>query len=177
MSVLARKKKEIYKKIEIPLLSKLLVLYWKYLKKLNVTEISLKNAPKVYLDDLDDNLKGVFNRSDNSISLNKNISFNLEITDTILKFTEESIIKNPISFISNNIILQIFGIGLPANTFLHEATHAILNSTHGDESHGITKVVIGELKNLTFDQTAVTLFNEANKQGLLLEFFRDIVKA
>lgn len=149
---------------------------WTHLAKLKsenkISGFTLMEPPSVFFDRLEDNTLGEYSMSKNEIQLNVDYHDRDELETEINKTTIESIRQSPASFVMNPIFRRYFSVSLPVCPFVHELTHAILNTTHTNEAHANTSVRIENLgPGLSFDETASLLFTAALESGVINEFF------
>lgn len=157
-------------------LTRFLRIYWEHLKKLKtenkISGFSLKEPPNVFFDSADGKVLGYFDLKKNEIILNVEFFDKDLLESEIKKTTIDMIRRSPASFIMNPIFRKYFSTSLPACTFVHEITHAIIGTGHVNDSHSNTSIKIGNLgPGLSFDETASLLFTAALESGTINEFF------
>lgn len=138
--------------------------------------------PDVNFAELKDDLLGYF--SDDSIVLNSKI-----YSKTNLQNRLKRKIESDLDFEFDPILSKYFSPEIPSCTFIHELTHAILNTNHEDySSHGTTNIRIidpstdsiettgKKERHLDFEEAAIYIYRKCIDKGLLDLYIKEIEK-
>jgi hypothetical protein len=160
-----------------PVLSVFTNVYWKKIKFLidrgDLLGLNLGESPEVFFMILNDS-EGYYDSKNNKIALSSNFFNRLNIESTITDLSSKEI--NYLDFHENIDMLNFFSVGIPACTFIHEITHAVLNSpcTNNESIHGKVKAIVNGKHNLDFDEFAITVYTLCISNNLFLDFFTEL---
>ena len=168
-------KKTESEKVQWDLIQKFTKCYWNIILRLIENGLisganPQKREPQVYVSELSEITRGLYNKNEHAVYLNRNF-FNISELDRVIQSA------NIKSITSNSKLSDIFSNSNPPNTLIHEIGHAITNMDCKTGSHDMTTITLnGEDndKKLHFYDMCLEVYNLAIMNGLFTEFYRQL---
>lgn len=138
-----------------------------------IVGVILKDRPEIVIGTTVNDLQGFYKPDQNIVFLNEKSYNQNSIIRKIIEFKNLSKINIDQALINlrNDIELAtLFAPNLPLVTFIHELLHAIQSEDHTSSTHGVTHISINGIKNLSFDDTAIEIYQKVLESGIMTRY-------